>query len=459
MALTSVVTRSGEKNLDALLMGIRWDAPHLTYSFPASPLFYEAAYGGGEPQRNFLPLNPAQAAAARKVFAMVASVTNIDFMEAQEDSVTHADLRLAGADIPAAAWAYSPGDYGASGDAWFRVSWGAFADLRPGGYGFYVFMHEIGHALGLKHGHESTVFGSMTPDRDSMEHSIMTYRSYVGAAGRYMENESWGYAQSLMMYDIAALQHMYGADYATNSGNTVYRWNPATGQAYVNGVGQGAPIGSRILTTVWDGGGKDTFDFSNYKSKLSVDLRPGSWTRLETMQVAQLGAEHHARGNIANALTYHDDPRSLIENATGGSGNDTLKGNAVRNVLKGGAGNDRLYGFEGNDVLSGGAGKDVFVFNTKPGRVNLDRITDFSVRDDTIRLENAVFTKLGKPGKLPASAFWTGKKAHDASDRIIYDKAHGALYYDPDGTGKAAKIMIATLSKGLDITCSDFGII
>jgi serralysin len=80
----------------------------------------------------------------------------------------------------------------------------------------------------------------------------------VGAAGQYVENETWGYAQSLMMYDIAALQHLYGADYTTNAGNTVYRWNPSTGQESINGIGQGAPGGNRIFMTIWDGGGSDT---------------------------------------------------------------------------------------------------------------------------------------------------------------------------------------------------------
>jgi Ca2+-binding RTX toxin-like protein len=466
MALTAAVTRSGDQNLDALLMGIRWDAGSLTYSFPASSLAYEAIYGGGEPGSGFMPLNQVQTAAANKAFAMIAFVTNLDFLEVQEDAAHHAELRLAGASIPAAAWAYSPGEAGYSGDAWFRTASASFADMRPGGYGFYVVMHEIGHSLGLKHGHDTGVFGAMTPDQDSMEYSAMTYRSYVGAAGRYMENEPWGYAQSLMMYDIAALQHMYGADYTANAGNTVYRWSPTTGQAYVDGIGQGAPIDNRILMTVWDGGGNDTYDFSNYTCNLSIDLRPGSWTRLEPKQVAELGYLHPARGNVANSLLHDGDLRSVIENAIGGVGNDVMVGNTVRNILKGGGGADRLFGGEGNDVLSGGMGKDVltggtgqdvFVFNTKPGPTsNLDRITDFSVRDDTIHLENGVFTKLGKAGRLPASAFWSGVKAHDASDRIIYDKAHGGLYYDPDGIGSAAKIMISSLPKGLKITWNDF---
>ena len=83
-------------------------------------------------------------------------------------------------------------------------------------------------------------------------------------------------------------------------------------------------------------------------------------------QLADLGGGPNggdARGNIFNALQYKHDARSLIENAEGGSGNDTLYGNAAANTLRGGAGNDKLCGLAGKDTLVGGKGADVFIFN------------------------------------------------------------------------------------------------
>lgn len=65
-----------------------------------------------------------------------------------------------------------------------------------------------------------------------------------------------------------------------------------------------------------------------------------------------------AIGNIANALQYQGDTRSLIENAKGGAGNDAITGNAAANALWGNGGNDRLIGGDGNDNLAGGAGAD-----------------------------------------------------------------------------------------------------
>src|SRR5215204_5666006 len=214
----------------------------------------------------------------------------------------------------------------------------------------------------------------------------MTYRGYVGdplpGGGYALERTSC--PQTLMMDDIAALQFMYGANFATNAGNTVYGWSPTTGEEIVNGVGQGRPGGNHIFGTVWDGGGTDTYDFSNYATGLVVDLRPGGWTTTSSAQLSHLdyyaGDTHVAAGNIANALLYNGDTRSLIENAKGGGGNDAITGNAAANVLEGQAGNDtldggagadtlvgadgndRLIGGSGDDSLNGGIGDDVAVF-------------------------------------------------------------------------------------------------
>jgi serralysin len=146
-------------------------------------------------------------------------------------------------------------------------------------------------------------------------------------------------------------------------------------------------------------------------------------------------------------------------------GNDTLKGYAGEDRLYGGDGNDYLYGGLENDKLYGGTGRDQFVFDMKPTienvplgiSANKDAIYDFNVKDDTIRLDNAVFTKVGVNGYLKSSAFWTNNtgKAHDRNDRIIYDKDSGVLYYDPDGTGSGKAVAFTTISKNLWMTFKD----
>ncbi|MBJ6124873.1 calcium-binding protein [Microvirga splendida] len=142
----------------------------------------------------------------------------------------------------------------------------------------------------------------------------------------------------------------------------------------------------------------------------------------------------------------------------GSAGTNTLRGNLGSDVLSARAGNDWLYGGDGNDTLTGGTGRDGFVFDSAPKKKgNLDRVIGYSVKNDTIYLDDAAFAKL-KRGWLKDSAFHTGSKAHDKSDRIIYDKKAGALYYDADGIGGVAQIKFATLTKNLKMTNSDFSV-
>ncbi|MBB4039580.1 Ca2+-binding RTX toxin-like protein [Microvirga flocculans] len=141
----------------------------------------------------------------------------------------------------------------------------------------------------------------------------------------------------------------------------------------------------------------------------------------------------------------------------GGSGNDILGGDSGNDWINGGGGGDFLVGGAGRDTLTGGSGKDFFIFDTKPAKTAIDTIADFSVRDDTIMLDKGIFkVSATSKGMMSSSAFWTGSKAHDANDRIIFNKSTGALYYDPDGTGAKAAVQIAKLDKGLKLTYKDF---
>jgi Ca2+-binding RTX toxin-like protein len=160
------------------------------------------------------------------------------------------------------------------------------------------------------------------------------------------------------------------------------------------------------------------------------------------------------------------DPRQKAISLNGTSFNDQYIGTRFNDRLKGAAGDDRLEGAGGKDTLTGNAGKDVFVFDTTLNkRTNLDKIVDFKVRDDSIWLDNAIFTKLGtsgsdaSPSQLKKGFFTIGDKAKDRNDYVVYDKAKGVLYYDADGSGAGKQVEIATLSKNLSMTNKDFFVI
>ena len=140
----------------------------------------------------------------------------------------------------------------------------------------------------------------------------------------------------------------------------------------------------------------------------------------------------------------------------GGKASETVTGSAFADVIGGGAGNDVIGGGPGNDVLAGGKGKDTFVMGGPLNpQLNLDRITDFKPKDDTIGLDVSVFTVL-KPGKLKAKNFVVGKKAKDGNDFVVYDKKTGAAYYDADGKGGDPMVQFALLDKKLGMSHADF---
>jgi serralysin len=158
-----------------------------------------------------------------------------------------------------------------------------------------------------------------------------------------------------------------------------------------------------------------------------------------------------------------------VETAVGNALNNRMTGSGGSNNLDGGDGNDTLDGGAGNDTLTGGDGSDAFVFDTPLYRTDqyyysfngIDTITDFSVTDDVIRLDDDVFAALPvvANGNLNAAHFYIGAEAHDDDDRIIYDNGTGQLYYDPDGSGAQPQMQFAQLDAGLALSAQHFVII
>lgn len=433
-----------------------------------------------------------------------------------------------------------------------------------------LLLHEVGHALSLKHPGAYDVGGNIPPPpylsaaEDNNKYSVMSYNA----------NPDNGLdSDHLMIYDIAALQARWGANMSTRTGNDTY----------------GAPTG-RMLA-IWDAGGIDTISGQGRIAAVEIDLHEGAFSSIggtDNVAIAYNVAIERATGgsvgdllignalaNVLNGLGGDDEMRgeagndiyivnragdivveildagidlikasvniaslaSNVEkltltgtaalNGTGNALNNTITGNNAANVLNGATGSDRLLGGLGddtyivnggdvvveaatagidtvkssasyrltaevekllltgssaingtgndlgniivgnsaanvlnggldNDTMTGGTGHDTFVFTTTLGASNVDRINDYSVTDDTIKLDDAIFQTLGGTGQLDATMLVIGTAAADGDDHIIYNSATGALYYDANGSAAGGQVRFAILGVGLALTSADF---
>ena len=157
------------------------------------------------------------------------------------------------------AFAYYPGSTAptsASGDVWLNTTYVSSTLLPAGSYSFFTLMHEVGHALGLSHpglynaaaGVSITYANNAQFLQDSRQYSVMSYfnESNTGAS-------SGGYADTPMLFDVAALQLIYGANTQTRNGDTVYGFNSTLAGTVYDFTTNTTPA-----ITIWDGGGNDT---------------------------------------------------------------------------------------------------------------------------------------------------------------------------------------------------------
>ena len=351
---TQAITNTGDVSIDSVISGSAWTGS-IDYSFPTSNVEYGTNYptdpndsgDQGAPNENFMAVSAAQQTAfffaldadvgpAAQAGFSVEGFTNLDI---SLTTAANANIRAAqSSDANPTAYAYLPATgFNASGDVWFGDDFN-FRNPVMGDYSFHTVIHEIGHALGLDHSFEGNVGPSAT---DHMAYTVMSYTAYEGAGQGY-NYQNFGAPQTYMQLDIAALQHMYGADYTSNSGDTVYSWTPGNSDTVIDGAIALNPGGNFILATLWDGGGTDTYDLSAYSSDLRLDLTAGGYSIFETAQLSTSFTGQTTDGSIYNALMFNDNQASLIENAIGGTGDDLFIANQANNTLTGGAGTNTV---------------------------------------------------------------------------------------------------------------------
>lgn len=411
----------GDPIVDGMSARVAWGPTLITYAFPDAaadydPTNYNAISPYDEPN-SFTMASAAQQAVALSAFSDIADFTNVGFVAGTD---TTANIRVGSANSGGTmyGWTYHafPNEI-TGGDVWLNTT-----QPTPvvGNSANLVIMHEIGHSMGLDHPWAGTHGTSNIYDQlgsvkyEGFEYTVMSYHGYTKANGNFGDWTEVGnnsFAQTFMRLDIYTLQYLYGADYTTNSGNNIYKWNPTSGDTLNNGAIMIDPTANKIFATIWDGGGVDTYDLSAYTTALRIDLRPGESSRFSETQSANLGDGVLAVGNIYNAYLFGGNTASLIENAIGGSASDNITGNDGTNTLTGGTGADILYGLGGNDTLIGNGGLDVLdggqgndmltggsgnnnadTFLFKGAVIGHDVITDWQDGVDYIRFEAAGLT-------------------------------------------------------------------
>lgn len=334
--LTSAVGATGTREVDALIFGERLgsgtgDRVTVSYSFPwhgEGKAAFAGALGqayspNGEPLAGY-GLNDMQVQAARSAFQAWSSVANIEFVEVRETADSVGDIRIAWTHDPDSTdwgWAILPNAFWPAGsDIWINGANRAYeGPWHAGSYNFTALLHEIGHALGLKHSFDREP--TMPAAFDNRLYTLMSYTDIEQNPYAYPIDENAGVWQAWnpstpMLLDVAAIQHLYGANRSHHAGDDVYRFDPAT----------------PTFQVIWDADGQDTISLESFVLVSVIDLNEGSYSALSHQGYFGNGGPGVKSLGIAFG--------TVIENAVGGQGDDILIGNGANNMLAGGAGRD-----------------------------------------------------------------------------------------------------------------------
>ena len=337
------------------IKGILWGGKHsntITYSFFDSGS--ESDDDSTEENFEGTPHDwkPEYIDAAEQALKTWENVANINFVREEDnnDSATFRFYLLDSSQIGSSVSLgrfYPPGTdsegigyFNSEGRGWNE------SGLKQGGYGFKTLLHEIGHGLGLAHPHDNGGGSSIYPGVDSsddkgyknLNQGIWTTMSYNRGLDTSPEHdETFGWGGTPMTFDLAAIQHLYGAnlDYAT--GDNTYQLPISNGSG-------------TYYAAIWDSNGIDTISADTATANATINLQEAP------LYGENAGGYVSSVSGIAGGFTIANN--ATIENAVGGSGNDKITGNSVGNRLTGEDGNDTITGGEERDTIYGGLGDD-----------------------------------------------------------------------------------------------------
>ena len=292
------------------------------YSFPSTQPSYDTDLDNA---KGWTAFTDTQIARTKQALELITNIFDFKFVESNNPSALNTFTFANNIQSDSAAYAQLPSKYFFGSDIFIDKSDG-IDKFSDGTYGALTLIHEIGHALGLKHPFAGK--DNVTPYLPTAENkTLWTLMSYESSPDQYSFNFS--------PLDIAALQYIYGPSTKARTGNDNYA------------------ISQNSYNFIWDGVGIDTLDASALTQGATLYMTPGYWSFVGSARASTITSAGQATVNFG----------TVLENLIGSAFADNLHGNDVNNVINGSAGNDQITGGGGNDNIDGGVGIDIAIFS------------------------------------------------------------------------------------------------